>query len=220
MASRLRTGCSRTSPRARRPCDDPIRSRHGRRVPGTMSDEHRARGVLYDPAPDAARVEVRESRVTAAAQDDQVGRPLGRRLHHAVRQVTLANVDLSLPAGGPQPSGRLVRPDGGGFARMLERPLRRLGIRLHGAVPARREAGGRRGLPGGLHARSLPLRRRWLPRLCTSKRRSARDHAPATRTDRRQMIPSSDVFGRVEHKSVASSEPIGAMRKYVDTPSI
>jgi hypothetical protein len=43
---------------------------------------------------------------------------------------------------------------------------------------------------------------------------------PLTRTDPRQTIPSSFVFGRVELKSGASSDAIGAVRKNVDSPSI
>src|SRR6267142_44310 len=67
-------------------------------------------------------------------------------------------------------------------------------------------------------------RRSWLKRLAQNApiRASTRSPtlAPLTRTDPRQTIPSSFVFGRVEEKSVASSDAIGCVRKYVDSPSI
>ena len=67
-------------------------------------------------------------------------------------------------------------------------------------------------------------RRSWLKRLAQNApmRASTRSPtlAPLTRTDPRQTIPSSFVFGRVDEKSVASSDAIGCVRKYVDSPSI
>jgi len=55
---------------------------------------------------------------------------------------------------------------------------------------------------------------------CTLNRARSPTDPRVTLTDPRQTSPSSEVFGRVEQKSVASSEPIGSVRKYVDSPSI
>ena len=79
-------------------------------------------------------------------------------------------------------------------------------------------------------ARKPPLngsgwrRRSWLKRLAQNApmRASTRSPtlAPLTRTDPRQTIPSSFVFGRVEREERRVERAIGCVRKYVDSPSI